>query len=100
MTQPNVVLLDQTAAPGVATTSIMGSGLPLVADEKQWLALSGLNQLEVRFGPTQAFPACELLVRFPVVLPNTIPRVNMWRLSLMFDDQFGQGTQSGTFVIP
>jgi len=69
--------------------------LPLVSDLRRWLDLGQRSRVGIRFETSKPFPACELLVRFRVRLPNTLPTLNVWRLALVF----ANGDEA-SFVLP
>jgi len=70
-----------------------------VADQRRWLDLGRPDEVEVRFQAPQAFPPCEMLLRFPIDLPNTLPVVNIWQVSFVFMDS-AEAASVASFVLP
>ncbi|CAE8614899.1 unnamed protein product [Polarella glacialis] len=85
------------------TTPVPLEALPLLEDTYGWVNLGVRDQVEVRFNPSRPFPACELLVRFPVTLPNSLPALNVWRVTLVFAPSAtdtGDEPPLTSFVVP
>jgi len=92
---------DLTAA-GEGGGSIFNTSIgdvPVEPDRRRWLDLGRPDEVEVRFMSSRPFPACEMLLRFPIDLPNTLPVVNIWRVAFVFTESDETASVS-SFVLP
>lgn len=92
---------DITAASSADGTIFNGSfgDLPVEPDRRRWLDLGRPDEVEIHFVPWQPFPPCEMLLRIPIVLPNTLPTVNTWHMSFIFEGS-SEANPAASFVIP
>uniref|UniRef100_A0A7S2N288 Uncharacterized protein n=1 Tax=Zooxanthella nutricula TaxID=1333877 RepID=A0A7S2N288_9DINO len=70
--------------------------MPIEDDVRRWLDLGRNDEVGVRFKPDLSFPAGELYIQFPVVLPAVMPPLNVWRVTFVFAD----GSPLASFVLP
>jgi len=99
--------ISESLAAGENSSDELATEVPVEPERRRWLDLGRGDEVEVRFEANKKFPACESLLRFPVTLPNTMPVVNMWRVSLVFDRDSevvaglpGDGEPTSSFVVP
>jgi hypothetical protein len=70
--------------------------MPLLQDEKRWLQISRKDRVAFIFDTEKDFPPGEGFFRIPIRLPNTMPALNAWTVTLTF----AEGLPSVPFQVP
>ncbi|CAE7920821.1 unnamed protein product [Symbiodinium sp. KB8] len=73
---------NATTGTTSTTTSTEMDEMP-VPQGRNWVNLGQRNEVQMRSISSRPFPACELLLRFPVQLPSRKPRLNIWYVTLV-----------------
>ncbi|CAE7617152.1 unnamed protein product, partial [Symbiodinium microadriaticum] len=91
---------NATTGTTSTTTSTEMDEMP-VPQGRNWVNLGQRNEVQMRSISSRPFPACELLLRFPVQLPSRKPRLNIWYVTLAFAaNTSGRYDGDVRFVVP
>ncbi|CAE7237737.1 unnamed protein product, partial [Symbiodinium sp. CCMP2592] len=92
--------VNATTGTTSTTTSTEMDEMP-VPQGRNWVNLGQRNEVQMRLISSRTFPACELLLRFPVQLPSRKPRLNLWYVTLAFAaNTSGRYDGDVRFVVP
>ncbi|CAE7575347.1 unnamed protein product [Symbiodinium natans] len=98
---PNASTNTTTAATTSSTTTTTEIDALPVLQGRNWVNLGQRSEVQLRLLTQRPFPACELLLRFPVQLPSRAPRLNVWYVTLAFAaNTSGHFDADVAFVVP